>query len=278
MLATLNSIYQLRSHRLLGFRPRVRFEIKFGNFILKTAENTNELREALELRFQVFHRELNGRQRSFGLDVDPYDSHSDHLIVRDLRGHRVVGALRLNSSALSPKLFTSDEFILTRILAKPGSKVEVGRLCLHQDYRSGLVDSLLWRGVQNYMIQTRSRWLLTLGTVKTAEPRAAALVYRYFYDLGLVRSEFFAPPTLKCTLPQLNFWLPKWREALTVQERHEAEQLISPTLRSVISRGAYVGGEPALDPQFQCIDFLTIMDREKNSFQNEFPEQMPELG
>jgi len=156
MLATLNSFYQLRSHRLMGFRPRISYEMKFGNFVLKTASNTQELREALELRYQVFHRELIGAKKSFGLDVDLFDAQSDHLIVRDLRGDRVVGALRINSSQFGVPFFVANEFILTRILSKPGAKVEVGRLCLHQDYRTGLVGSLLWRGVHSYMIQSQA--------------------------------------------------------------------------------------------------------------------------
>jgi len=119
---------------------------------------------------------------------------------------------------------------------------------------------------------------LTLGTVKTQDARQAALLYRYFYDLGLVRSEFFAPPTLKYTLPQLNFWLPKWTETLSTEEKREAESLISTVLKTVLSRGALIGGEPAFDPHFQCLDFLTIIDREKSFFLSESQGWMQGAG
>jgi putative hemolysin len=263
MLATLNSIYQLRSNRLIGFRPKVQIEVRFGNFLLKTASHTADLRSALELRYQVFHREFNGSTRTFGLDVDSFDAGSDHLIVIDERKNQVVGACRISCSKHTDKFYSAQEFILTRLLSKSGHKVDVGRLCLRPEYREGLVTSLLWRGVRDYMIQTGSRWMLSLGTVPCAEPRKAALLYRYFSDQGRIQPDSFAPPTLAFTMANLNFWIPRFSESLTEEEVAEAKALITPLFKSVLTMGATIGGEPAFDRQFQCLDFLAIVDREK---------------
>jgi putative hemolysin len=45
----------------------------------------------------------------------------------------------------------------------------------------------------------------------------------------------------------------------------EAKGLIPPLLRSYFSAGSKVYGQPALDVEFKCIDFITILDMEQIS-------------
>jgi putative hemolysin len=121
---------------------------------------------------------------------------------------------------------------------------------------------MLWRGIAEYFVASRAEWLFGCATVSTQNPRTAALLYRYFIDEDRLQSEFFAPPTLAHTMPNLNFWLPRFTAPLTEAERHEARMWISPLFQSFLERGAILGGEPAIDADFQCLDFLTVVHRD----------------
>jgi putative hemolysin len=263
MLATLNSMYRLRSHKLMGFRPKIQIENQYGNFCLKTASNTAELKAALELRYQVLHRELLGAKSKTGLAMDSYDASSDHLLVIDSKRDVVVGALRLSSSQFMENFSLSEEFILTRIISKPGIKVELGRVSVLAGYRQGLVSSLLWRGVRDYMIQAKARWLISCVGIKTDQPRSAALLYNHLLNQGHMSSEFFAPPTLAFTMTNLNFWMPRIASEGSIAPLAEVESLLSPDLLLALNQGAFLGGEPAFHREHQSLDFLMIIDREK---------------
>lgn len=261
---TLQSIYQLRLNKIHKFKPKVEIHAEIGPFQLKTVTTVSELKAALKLRYEVFHREMMGKKKNVGIDVDEYDFLCDHLIIIEKRTREVVGTYRLNCSSFNPAedFYSAREFNLSRILEQPGVKLELGRACIHKDFRRGLVISLLWRGIADYMAATNAQILFGCASIKTHNPREAALLYRSFFEDHRFTPEYFAPPTLPYTMPNLDLWIKNFKSPLTETEREEVKALIPPLCRAYLKIGAYLGGEPAWDDEFKCIDFLTILHRE----------------
>ncbi len=266
MLATvstsLQSMYQIRSHRIHKFKPKVEIHKEVGPYILKTVSTTEELKAALQLRYAVFHHEMIGKKKPTGIDVDEFDYYCDHLVILNKKTNQLIGTYRLNSTLFSHHFYSEREFDLTHILARPGNKLELGRACIHKDYRNGITISLLWRGIAEYMIATKSDIVFGCASVKTEDPREATLLYRYFESLNAIPKEFYAPPTKEFTLPQLHLWLTFIRGPLTEAEITEAQNLLPSLFRTYLKVGAMVAGEPAWDAEFRCIDFLTVMQKE----------------
>lgn len=260
--ATIQSIYQMRLNKIHKFKPKVEIFSEVGPMIVKTVSNVEELKTALRLRYEVFHREMIGKGRPTGIDVDEYDFFCDHLVIINKKNSEIIGTYRLNSSLFSDQFYSSKEFNLNRILSQPGAKMELGRACIHKDFRSGFVISLLWRGIAEYMTATNSQLLFGCASIKTSSPREAALLYRHFFEEGRMTPEYFAPPTLPYSMPELDMWIRYFKEPLTEVEKQEVKKLIPPLCRAYLKIGAYVGGEPAWDDEFKCIDFLTILHRE----------------
>lgn len=260
--ATIQSIYQMRLNKIHKFKPKVEIFSEVGPMIVKTVSNVEELKTALRLRYEVFHREMIGKGRPTGIDVDEYDFFCDHLVIINKKNSEIIGTYRLNSSLFSDQFYSSKEFNLNRILSQPGAKMELGRACIHKDFRSGFVISLLWRGIAEYMTATNSQLLFGCASIKTQSPREAALLYRHFFEEGRMTPEYFAPPTLPYSMPELDMWIRYFKEPLTEAEKQEVKKLIPPLCRAYLKIGAYVGGEPAWDDEFKCIDFLTILHRE----------------
>lgn len=260
--STIHSMYQLRMNKIHKFKPKVAIQVELGPFTIKTITTVDELKEALSLRYQVFHREMIGKKKLTGIDVDEFDTICDHLIIVEKRSQQIVGTYRLNCSLFSDQFYSGKEFNLKRILEKREVKLELGRACIHKDFRKGSVISLLWRGIAEYMSASNANLLFGCASIKTQNPREAALLYRYFFEEKRFSPEFFAPPTLSFTMPHLDLWIQNFKSPLTTDERAEAEKLIPPLFRAYLKIGAYVGGEPAWDDEFKCIDFLTILKRE----------------
>jgi putative hemolysin len=261
MLTTLQSYYQMRVHKIHKFKPKVELNLEVGPFILKTVTDTQELKEALTLRYEVFHREMLGK-KNFGIDVDEYDFDCDHLVIKDKRTAKIIGTYRLRSSLHTGNFYSANEFELTTLLQQPGVKLELGRACIEKEYRRGAVISMLWRGIAEYMAATDAKILFGCATVMTENPAEAALLTKYFEEEGRVAPAFRARPTLSYTMPEYREFKDQLENALSETQREQAEALMPPLCRAYLKIGAYLGGEPAWDQDFNCIDFLTILHRE----------------
>lgn len=258
----LQSIYQLRLNRIHKFKPKVVICSDVGPFQIKTVTNVDELKEALALRFDVFHKEMLGKTAPRGVDVDEFDFDCDHLIIKEKRSDRIVGTYRLNCSLFTQNFYSAKEFVMSLVMQQPGIKLELGRACIHRDHRRGILISLLWRGIAEYMAATQAKILFGCATVKTDDPRDAALLTRYFEEEGRIMAGYRTRPTLTFTMPMLSYFMDEVRGPLAETQRAQAEELLPPLCRAYLKAGALIGGEPAWDQEFRCIDFLTILQRE----------------
>ncbi len=254
--------YKMRKNQVHKFRPKVEILLHVGTFILKTVTTSEELIEALKLRYQVFHREMIGKTKAYGIDVDEFDFICDHLIIMDKKTNQIVGTYRLNCSLFSNSFYSGNEFNVERITAAPGVKLELGRACIHKDFRRGIVISLLWKGITQYMGKTNADLVFGCASIKTESPRQAALLYRLFEDQDRYLPQYFCPPKLKYSMPSIDLWIQSFDRELTLDETIEAETLVPSLCQSYLKMGAYLAGEPAYDEEFKCIDFLTILEKD----------------
>src|SRR5437868_12284710 len=183
---TLSSMYQMRLNRINKFKPKIEVRSEVGPFVVKTVASAEELKEALRLRYQVFHREMIGKTKETGVDVDEYDFLCDHLVIVEKKTNKIVGTYRLNCSDFSNDFYSAREFNLSRVMQQLGTKLELGRACIHKDFRRGVVISLLWRGIAEYMASSRAQLLFGCGSIKTENPRQAALLYKHFQSNGRI--------------------------------------------------------------------------------------------
>lgn len=261
MFTALQSFYQLRTHKLHKFKSKVNINVEVGPFILKTVTDTEELREALSLRWEVFHSEMLGK-KSGRLDIDAYDFDCDHLIIKEKRTGKIIGTYRIRCSLHTNNFYSANEFNIDTLLQQPGIKIELGRACIEKEFRRGAVISMLWRGIAEYMNATDAKILFGCATVMTEDPQEAALLQTYFENEGRVADVFKVLPTSDYSMPEIRKAKAQYQDSLTETQRETAEALMPPLCRAYLKIGAFIGGEPAWDRDFRCVDFLTILQRE----------------
>ena len=125
-------------------RPRPTLEVGI-------ARNASEVLDAQRLRYRVFAEEMgaNLSNRTPGVDHDVYDPYCEHLVVRDSDSSEIVGTYRILSPANARKIgyYSENEFDITRLRHLRPRMVEIGRSCVHPDYRTGATIALLWSGL-----------------------------------------------------------------------------------------------------------------------------------
>jgi len=262
--------------RISKWKSKVSLNIEVGPYVLKLAETQKEVISCFQLRHQVFYQELSGKTKKTKLDFDDFDPICDHLIIVEQTTQKIVGTYRMHSSNESNRFYTETEFEMPRQMNcfRP-SFVELGRACIHQDHRKGLVISLLWRGIVEYMNRTEAAYLIGCSSLKYNNTRQVALVYKYFEQKELLSSQIFKPQKAY-QLSDFLFWLMVYSAGLNDKQIEEAEQLIPSLLKTYIKAGAKIASYPAYDKEFNCIDFITIL--KKSEMNSRFTSKLSRLN
>lgn len=237
-----------------NYTPNVDIYVETTNFILKTAESMNELVASFRLRNDVFFG--TEKSSSSSIDVDEFDPICDHLIIIDKNSNTIVGTYRINCSLYTSTFYTETEFVLDNFLKENSTKIELGRACIHENFRNGKVIDLLWKGIAEYSKKTNSKYLFGCSSIKLTSPQLAFELSEYFLERGNCDELFSIKTTPKFKMDFNN---------ITPRTNQNTKTLIPALLRSYISAGAKVVQEPALDLDFNCIDFMTILDLENIS-------------
>lgn len=239
--------------KLRAFQPKIEFETHVNNFTIKTVTKPEELQEVLKLRYQVFIREGLNKTNFSELDFDRYDLLADHIIVKDQKENRTVGTYRLLSSQFTNEFYSQNEFHLDTFLSSQGSKLELGRACIHPFYRTGSSLSLVWKGIGEYAKSVRADYLFGCASVSTTCPKLSLALYNHTKPHHSYR--FQIEPT-----KNYRFSDDSLRGDHGIFSTDYLDDKIPSLLKSYIKAGALIHGFPAFDSDFSCIDFMTILN------------------
>ncbi|MCO1660231.1 GNAT family N-acetyltransferase [Pseudonocardia humida] len=221
-----------------------------SRYSMLLTDDPDEVRAAQRLRHRVFADERGAAPRAPvpGLDVDRFDAHCDHLLVREDATGEVVGTCRLlppERAALAGGLHSDGGFDLTALAPLRSSLVEVGRACVHPDHRDASVVEMVWAGIAGYLVLSGHRWVTgRVGIPLDDGGRAAASVYDRVLARHLAPPEYVAQPVRP--------WDPRG-----VRRRLRAQP--PPLLHGYLRLGAWVCGPPAYDAESHCADFLVLL-------------------
>ena len=219
-------------------------------FQITWASTPNEIKEAQRLRYKVFAEEMgaNLAQNHEGLDVDEFDAYCDHLLIRDQETLKVVGTYRVlppHKAQEIGRLYSDSEFDLTRLNHLRPKMVELGRSCVHADYRSGAVIMALWSGLAQYMQKHHYEIMLGCASIPMADGgHFAASLYNSLSEEQMAPTENHAFPRLPLPLDKLN-------GGLDVEP--------PPLIKGYLKLGAKICSAPAWDPDFNTADLLTML-------------------
>ena len=212
------------------------------------ARTPAEVREAQALRYRVFAGEMGARLAGHdNLDRDGFDPLCEHLLVRDRETGKVVGTYRILSPSMASEAggyYSAGEFDLSRMEHLFDRTVEIGRACVHPDYRNGSTIALLWAGLAKYMLQNRYDYLIGSASISMADGgHMAASLYQRLKRDHLAPAEYHVFPL--CPLPLENL-------------QSDIQTSCPALLKGYLRAGAWICGEPAWDPDFNTAD-LPIM-------------------
>lgn len=229
-------------------------------FELRPAASKAEIEAAQSLRYQVFVEELGGKGGDLTdsgrrLEADRFDVHSEHLLLLDMmRDGAVVGTTRVMSMQGADRAgrFASEaEFDLAPLRRSGRTLLEVGRTCLHPDYRGGAALHRLWQGLAALVEERGIELLFGLASFPGTDPETWAQPLSCLHHDHLA-PEAFRPRSLAPVAMSLV-------AADGIDRR--AAMLATPALvKAYLRLGGKVGEGAFLDRTFRCVDLCMVVD------------------
>lgn len=215
------------------------------------AELTTARRDILaaqRLRYRVFTEEYGARFDGIaGIDSDAFDKHCRHLVVKDVLTGQVIAYTRILTDERARRAggwYSAGEFELGMVERLAGRVLEIGRTCVHPDYRSGAAISVLWSKLAEILLAEDFAYLFGCASIPLADPLAPAMLAEL-----AVREE--TDPAFRVTP---NLALP------ALVDNGFAAPKLPPLLRTYLSMGAKICGAPCWDPDFHCADVFVLVE------------------
>ncbi|MDE2606031.1 MAG: GNAT family N-acetyltransferase [Burkholderiales bacterium] len=225
-----------------------------GGITVAWARHADEVRAAQRLRHEIFAGEMGARLATPvpGHDVDLFDDYCEHLLVREARTQEVIGTYRVLTPAQARRVgsFYSDtEFDLWRLRGLREQMVELGRSCVHADWRQGGVIMALWGALAEFMQRNGLDTMIGCASIPmmhngVASGDVAASIWNQLKRTHLAPIQHQVVPRLPLPVEHLDGGLP-------VEP--------PPLIRGYLRLGAKVLGPPAWDPDFNSADLPMMM-------------------
>lgn len=203
----------------------------------RLAQGVMDVRLAQRLRADVFGAEF-GIHFDSGLDEERLDAYCAHLLVFD--GSRLVATTRLldqHRARLAGGFYTSQEFDLEKLLSTTTAPIlEIGRTCVHPDYRSASAINTLWQGIGQVVADWKIDTLMGCASIALG----SGDVQNWLNQLPEQQKLSPSPRALRRLPPAVFGHAPA----------------LPPLLKAYLRMNAQVGAQACYDPEFHCADVL----------------------
>jgi L-ornithine Nalpha-acyltransferase len=242
---------------------------RLGPFELRLCSSEKELKKIQRLRYKVFYKEGHAIADRLSAilrrDICPFDAVCDHLFVVDTEAKtkhgskkaKVVGTYRLlrgDVAARHSGFYSQSEFDLAPIIARhPETRLlELGRSCVHSDYRAKRVIELLWRGLWLYAKHHRIDVMMGCASLPTTDAEQASGPLETLRRHASLPADWEVTPLSgrEANISSLDD---------TVQDDRQTLANLPPLLKAYLRAGARFSSGAVLDRQFGTIDVFAVM-------------------
>ena len=228
-------------------------------FETRMARTDDDVRGAQTLRYSVFVEELGAQgdmvDHDARLERDRFDEHANQLLLLDrsrTKGDHIVGVYRIideDARQNAGAFYSSYEYDLTALEDSGRPILELGRSCLHKDYRGGAAMLHLWQGLADVVRQTRAEILFGVASFQGIDLDILA------QPLSLLARDHSAPDDLTA---RSHVYQPM--NLVQDLDRVSAMKQVPSLIKAYLRLGGCVGDGAFVDHAFNTTDVCLILD------------------
>ncbi|MDG3040354.1 GNAT family N-acetyltransferase [Roseicyclus marinus] len=222
-----------------------------GRYRARTALGPEDLEAAQRLRALAFRGPDASRP-----DTDDFDAACTHVLVEEARSGDLVCCFRLlhlGSGAEIGRSYSAQFYELSALADFDGPMVEMGRFCIHPDWRDPDILRVAWGAMTEYVDRQGVEMLFGCSSFHGIEAR------EYYDAFALLRDRHIAPKR----------WLPRvkapavFRFASRLRRKPDlkrAQAKMPPLLRTYLLMGGWVSDHAVIDRDLGTLHVFTGLE------------------
>lgn len=225
-----------------------------GRYQARLAETTDDLRAAQRLRWLCFIARNGEADDGDVVDADAMDPACGHMLVEDVTSGQLVCCFRflpLSCGSEIARSYSAQFYNLSALEKFDGPMVEMGRFCVHPEWRDPDIIRVAWAAMTRYVDQAGIEMLFGCSSFIGTEPEDHAEAF------AMLKERHLAPRR----------WLPRvkapkvFRFARALRLRKpdpkRAMAAMPPLLRSYLAMGGWVSDHAVVDPALRTMHVFT---------------------
>jgi putative hemolysin len=227
------------------------FSLLRGRYRARMAETDADLTRAQSLRTLSF------RGPDAALDADAFDPICAHVLVEEVRSGTLVACFRmlpLTDGCEISRSYSAQFYDLAALSAYPGRMVEMGRFCIHPDWRDPDILRVAWGAMTAYVDREGVEMLFGCSSFHGIEAEGYADAF------AMLKEAHLAPKR----------WLPRvkapnvFRFAQKLRRRkpdlRQAMLAMPPLLRTYLMMGGWVSDHAVVDRDLNTLHVFTGLE------------------
>ena len=225
-----------------------------GRYTTRYAGSDEDLLACQRLRYLTFRAGRGLAAEPDGLDADAFDPHCRHVMIEEAGTDRLVSCFRLlplASGAEIDRSYSAQWYELSNLHDFPGPIVELGRFCIHPDYKDPAILRLAWSEMSRFVDANGVQLLFGCSSFEGVDADD------YLDAFALLKERHLAPPR----------WLPRVKAPrvfpfgkhlkLKKPDLKKAMARMPPLLRTYLVMGGWVSDHAVIDDDLQTLHVFT---------------------
>lgn len=229
--------------------------LRKGRYHARLASGEADLLRAQRLRYLTFRARTAIEVE--GIDADDFDEACLHMLVEDARSGALVCCFRLMPLAGGAEIgrsYSAQYYNLAALSAFDGPMVEMGRFCIHPDWKDPDILRVAWGAMTRFVDETGVEMLFGCSSFRGTEAEA------YLDAFAMLKEAHLAPKR----------WLPRvkapdvFRFARALKrlkpDAKRAMQAMPPLLRTYLMMGGWVSDHAVVDRDLDTLHVFTGLE------------------
>ncbi|MFT7058950.1 MAG: putative hemolysin [Pseudorhodobacter sp.] len=226
-----------------------------GRYCARIAQSSKDVAAAQALRFRSFRSP--DQDMPSGLDSDAFDAICQHVLVEEVASGSLVCCFRmlpLEDGADIGRSYSAQFYELSALSGFRGAMVEMGRFCIHPDWRDPDILRLAWGAMTRYVDAAGVKMLFGCSSFRGVEAEA------YLDTFAMLRARHLAPKR----------WLPRvkapcifpFARGLSRHKPDAGRAMLSmpPLLRTYLMMGGWVSDHAVVDHDLGTLHVFTGLE------------------
>lgn len=229
--------------------------MKLRYYTTRLAESEDDVRACQRLRYRAFFQARGlADADADGIDADEFDAVCRHMMVEEVFSRQLVCCFRLMPLASGAEIgrsYSARWYDLEKLRDYPGKLVEMGRFCVHPEWKDPAILRVAWGAMTRYVDHEGIALLFGCSSFQGIDAD------EYSDAFALLKERHLAPRR----------WLPRvkaprvFRFAAKLRPRRPDMKLalgrMPPLLRTYLTMGGWVSDHAVVDEKLNTLHVFT---------------------